>query len=343
MGNNTAKNLLEVRGLVIAAGKGGKTTRAVDGISFSVKEEEILGIAGESGCGKTLTALSIAGLLPGKVKIIGGEIEYKNTLLTSMNEKELCKIRGSEISMIFQEYRQSLNPLVKAGRQIREALDLSVKIESGETASGYAKNTQRTQNINKVLKILHRLGFDEPKKIYKAYPHQLSGGMCQRVMAAIAAINCPRLLLADEPSTALDEESQNRILSLLADLNKECGSSILVISHDLSIIRQFCSRYLVMYAGKIMEEGPSQSLFSPIHPYTKALAGAIPDKSKKGAPLETIPGKVPSIDDKLTGCPFAPRCGKAKNKCFNAFPPAMESGDNKKVYCYFPETGGANE
>ena len=324
-----AEKILEVRDLSISFKKDEKTIRAVNGISFSVNKAEILGIAGESGCGKSLAALSIAGLLPQKASILSGEIIYKNLPLTTMSENELCGIRGKEISIIFQEYMQSLNPLLKAGRQIRETLDIRA-------------SENKIDNKRRVLEILRRLGFDEPKKVYNAYPHQLSGGMCQRVMAAIAAIGRPQLLLADEPSTALDSESRRRIFSLLAEMNRDYGAAIIVISHDLSIIQQFCSRYIVMYAGKIVEEGPSLSLFSPLHPYTKALCEAIPGKEKRGSDLYAIPGKIPSVEDNVTGCPFAPRCPKVQNVCRESFPPVKQF-DNRKVYCFNHVSGAQNE
>jgi len=320
--------LLEVRNLQIALKKEQKTINAVDNVSFTVDEGEIVGLAGETGCGKTLTALSIAGLLPQKAKITGGEIIFNDKNLVSLNEKDYCSIRGKEISMIFQEVRQSLNPLIKVGRQIRETLELNQNADDSAKKS-YKRRTVQT---------LFRLGFEEPKKIYNAYPHQLSGGMCQLIMAAIAAIKNPRLLLADEPSSSLDASAQERILSLLVEMNREYKTAVLIISHDLSVIRSFCSRFLVMYAGKIVEEGDSGALYSPLHPYTQALVGAIPGKDKRGRELANIPGKVPSVEDHFTGCPFAPRCKKAQNICNNAFPPLAET-DNGKVYCHFSGTG----
>jgi len=334
--------LLEVRNLSIGIKKDGNIFNAVNSVNFSVNEGEISGIAGESGCGKSLTALSILNLLPDAAKMIHGEIIFDskiisdnrsiNRSLTSINKKnknETRRVSGREISMIFQETRQSLNPLLKVGSQITETLEI-------------AGNTDRAKNRIAVLEMLETLGFDEPEKIFKAYPHQLSGGMCQRVMAAIAAIDRPRLLIADEPSSALDEDSQNRILSLLAKMNSEYKTPVIIISHDLSIIQKFCSRFIVMYAGRIVEEGPSISFFSPLHPYTKALVMAIPDKDKRGKKLTNIPGKVPSIEDSLSGCPFAPRCKKTQGICLEYFPPAREIGEKQKVHCYFPETGGAS-
>jgi len=321
--------LLKINNVAVAVEKRGELLKPVDGISFSINEGEIVGLAGESGCGKSMTALSIVNLLPHGVNIHSGEIIYNNKTLTSLSEKEMRRVRGKEISVIFQEVRQSLNPLMRVGSQITEALEL-----------GGGKNKEA--NKTNTLEMLRILGFDEPEKIFDAYPHQLSGGMCQRVMTAVAAISRPRLLLADEPSSSLDIESQERILSLLMQMNREFNTSILIISHDLSIIRKFCSRFLIMYAGKIVEEGPSQALFSPLHPYTHALTGAIPGKDKRGAKLENIPGKVPSVEDRLSGCPFAPRCKKAQSICKETFPPAIEKED-RRFHCHFPLTGDSYE
>ena len=322
-------HLLEVRNLTAGVKKDGKTLNILNGVSFTIDEGETAGLAGESGCGKTMTALSIPGLLPQKVKILDGEIIYDGRLLTSLSEKEMCGIRGKEISMIFQDVRQALNPLMRVGSQITETLEL-------------ADNRDRTRNKTLALEMLTSLGFDEPEKIYEAYPHQLSGGMCQRVMTAIAAICRPRLLLADEPSSALDLESQERILTLLAEMNHDYKLSALIISHDLSIIQRFCSRFLIMYAGRIVEEGKAGSLFSPLHPYTRALIKAIPDKNKRGKKLDNIPGKVSSIEDSFYGCPFAPRCKKVQGICLESFPPAKET-DGGKVHCFFPELPAKGE
>ncbi|MCL2804460.1 MAG: ABC transporter ATP-binding protein [Treponema sp.] len=311
--------MLEVNNLTVGIKKE-ELLKAVNNISFKIEEGEIIGLAGESGSGKSMTAHAITNMLPSSFQILGGEIIYNGQSLTDMDEKELCRIRGKEIGMIFQEVRQSLNPLMRIGNQITEMLN-------------NGKWTGRQKYKEQVLEMLVTLGFDEPKKVFDAFPHQLSGGMCQRVMTAIAAVCRPKLLLADEPSSALDEESQGRILSLLLEMNRKYKTSILIISHDLSIIRQFCSRFLVMYAGKIIEEGPAQMLFSPLHPYTKALVAAIPGKEKKGLKLENIPGKAPSIEDNFSGCPFAPRCGKSKPICKETFPPAVNT-DNRRVYCY---------
>ena len=332
--------LLDVRNLSIGIKKEGNVPLAVNDISFHIDEGEILGLAGESGCGKSLSALSIPGLLPESAVITKGEIIFNDRDLTKVKEKEMYAVRGSEISVIFQETRQSLNPLMRVGAQIMEALELSgLNLQR-------RSSFDRAGNKEKVMQMLVSLGFEDAEKVYNAYPHRLSGGMCQRVMAAIAAIRHPRLLLADEPSSSLDAESQKRILSLLTKMNRENKMSVLIISHDLSIIRQFCSRYLVMYAGRIIEEGPSQSLFKALHPYTKALINAIPDKSKRGKKLENIPGKVPSIGDNLKGCPFAPRCKKTQDICLESFPP-LNKINHHRVFCNFPESvlkpGAVNE
>ena len=320
--------LLEARDLSVGVEKDGKIYRAVNKISFTVDEGEIVGLAGESGCGKSMTALSIPNLLPQAAKITDGEIIYNGISLTSLGEKEFSAIRGREISVIFQEVRQSLNPLMRSGRQITEMLELT-----GEN--------DREKNKNLALETLFSLGFEEPQKIFDAYPHQLSGGMCQRVMTAIAVVSRPRLLLADEPSSSLDRESRERILSSLMKINHDFNTAALIISHDLSIIQKFAVRFLVMYAGRIVEEGKTSALFSPLHPYTRALIGAIPEKNKRGKKLENIVGKVPSIEDSFSGCPFAPRCAKAQSICTETFPPVKKT-DNGRVYCYFPHTGEAD-
>ena len=315
--------LLEVNNLTAGIKKDGKIFQILKDVSFSIDEGEIVGLAGESGCGKSMTALSIPNLLPHPVKILGGDIILDHIPLTSLSEKELCYIRGKEISVIFQDIRQSLNPLMRVGGQITEMLEL-------------AGSTDKEANKAQAIETLVSLGFEEPEKIFDAYPHQLSGGMCQRIMTAIAAIRRPRLLLADEPSSALDIDSQQRILSLLTEMNRKYKTSVLIISHDLSIIRQFCGRFLVMYAGRIIEEGRADAFFSPLHPYTNALLKAIPEKEKRGKKLYSIHGKVPSIYDGFPGCPFAPRCVKAQSICSQGgFPPQKEI-NGAKVHCHFP-------
>ena len=323
--------LLEVKKICAGIEKDGRLLKILDNINFHIDEGEIVGLAGESGCGKSMTALCITNLLPQAVEIRDGEIIYKKRDLTVLDEYEMRAFRG-EISIIFQDVRQALNPLMKTGGQITEILKLS-------RGSGIETRVQREKDKALVIDLLESLGFNEPEKIFDAYPHQLSGGMCQRIMTAIAVIRNPKLLIADEPSSSLDEESQKLCVSLLLEMNKKEKMSMLLISHDLSIIKKYCSRYLIMYAGKIMEEGESESLYNPLHPYTRALVDSLPGREKRGGKLEYIPGNAPSIDDQLSGCPFAPRCPKAQKICRETFPPDYfrKENEKRKVYCYFPE------
>jgi peptide/nickel transport system ATP-binding protein len=326
--------LLEVRNLTISIRRGKKYYTAVDGIDLKIDAGEIIALAGESGSGKSLTALSIPGILSARAKIAGGEILYSSVNgtvdLTKIEEKSLRQIRGKEISMIFQEPRQSLNPLMKVGTQITEALELH-----RDSAIVYAHNKKTANGM--AFEMLEKLQFPQPEKIMDAWPHQLSGGMCQRVMIAIAAICRPRLLIADEPTTALDTANQNHILELLKQINREFGTAILFISHDISLARHFCSRFMVMYSGRIIEEGPSEAILSsPLHPYTTALAASIPCKENRGKPLANIPGRAPPLEETLSGCHFAPRCPKAKEQCKNSLPPLALAG-GRYVRCFSTE------
>jgi len=322
-----------VRNLSARVYKNKKTYKILNNISFSIGEGEILGLAGESGCGKSVTALSIAGLLPEAIQITKGEIIFKGNNLLPQDELKMRGIRGSGISLIFQDVRQALNPLMKAGDQITEPLELG-----NLTDKNLKSNERKKINKEEALNLLSLLGFEKPQKIFSAYPHQLSGGMCQRIMTAMAVIGRPKLLLGDEMSSSLDEESRKRCMSLLLDMNQKNKMSLLLISHDLSIIKENCARFIIMYAGRIIEEGPSSSLFSPHHPYTKALVNAVPNKDKRGEKLACINGKTPSAEEnQIEGCPFAPRCPKAKSVCTAAFPPEQIINNNK-VFCYYPET-----
>jgi peptide/nickel transport system ATP-binding protein len=297
--------LLRVRDLRILI----KGNIAVDGLSFHVDQGEIVGLVGESGCGKSLTALSIPALLPQGGSVAGGSVVFRGRDTASLGERELRALRGREISMVFQEPLSSLNPLVRIGRQITEPLELHGQRD-------------RAGNRKRALEIMESLGLPEPDKLLRLYPHQLSGGMCQRVMIALAMITGPRLLIADEPTTALDVSVQAQILELLKKINRERGTSILFISHDLSVINRICRRVLVMYAGKLVEEGTVEEVFTrPCHEYTRGLLGALPGRQGKGKPLTNIPGRVPPIEaPRPPGCPFAPRCSRALDKCRASFP-----------------------
>ncbi|MDR2247010.1 MAG: ABC transporter ATP-binding protein [Treponema sp.] len=327
---------MEVQHLSVGIKRGRDYLLAVNDVSFTMNRGEILGIVGESGCGKTLTALAIPGLLPGGVSITHGDIVFENRNLAGLKKRELYGIRGNSLSMIFQEPMTSLNPLIKIGRQIAEPLELH----------GY---TDKARIRREVLDIMEKVGLTGAERLAGEYPHQLSGGMRQRVMIALAMICNPRLLIADEPTTALDVTIQGQLLRLMKWFNWNRGTSILFISHDLALVSRLCDRALVMYAGKLVEEGTVRDIFRrPAHEYPKGLIGAIPSKDRKGSPLVNIPGKVPSIDDgvKLRGCPFAPRCSRKGIRCTAAFPDRSDLGGGHYVYCFLPsgkkaETNGS--
>ena len=314
--------LLSVKNLSIGIRRDSGLLSSVEDVSLDIYPGDIVGIVGESGSGKSLTALSIPGLLGDNKKVTCGSIVFDNRDLFALNERELEDIRGKEISMIFQEPFSSLNPLVKAGAQIAEALTLHDK-----SARPLANNTVRD--------IMRRLELLEPEKLMNAYPHQLSGGMCQRIMIAAALICRPRLLIADEPTTALDQDTQGQILALMKEINRNFGTTILFISHDLSLIKDFCGRVLIMYSGRILEEGSAEEIFThPAHEYTRGLLGCIPGRAKKGTDLAAIPGKIPSLEEgRPKGCPFHPRCGKASAACKGEFPPARTLSATHKTHC----------
>jgi len=291
--------LLEVKNLTVGIKSDNNIYKAVDDISFSIKEGEILGLTGESGCGKTTTALSITNLLPLNFQILNGEINFNGKSLSSLNEKEHCSIRGAEIGMVFQEVRQALNPLMKIGKQITEM--------------------QPSTEENHTLEILKSLGFEEPQKILDAYPHQLSRGMCQRVLLAIAVIRRPKLILADELSSALDDESQKRILSFLFEMNQKYKTAILIISHDLSIIQNFCNRFLVMHCGKIIEESSNvdKSTYLKENIYQKINNISVSSFVPPNSPIEIKP-KTPLLTIKNVSNTYVSRSfgliGKIKRK-----------------------------
>jgi peptide/nickel transport system ATP-binding protein len=281
-------------------------TRAVDGLSVSVAAEETLGIVGESGCGKTVTALSILQLLPpGLGRIVGGRILFEGTDLTGLRERQLRDIRGDRIGMIFQEPMTSLNPVLSIGHQIAEA----VRIHKGASAAAARARAREMLELVKIPDAGRRL--DD-------YPHQLSGGMRQRVMIAMALACDPKMLIADEPTTALDVTIQAQVLKLMLELKAKTGAAIILITHDLGIVAETCQRVVVMYAGRKVEEAPVRQLFArPAHPYTRGLIASIA-RGKAGARarrLQEIPGMVPSLREPIHGCAFAPRCPFAIDAC----------------------------
>jgi peptide/nickel transport system ATP-binding protein len=329
--------LLKLRNLSVSIRRGYELLSSVEDISFDIMPGEILGIVGESGAGKSITALSIPGLLDENKLVTSGSILFskKNDNLTdeslyrdllALSEKELEAIRGKEISFVFQEPFSSLNPLMKAGAQIAEPLEIH-----GER--------DRALAMSRAKELMEKLKLPEPEKLAKTYPHRLSGGMCQRVMIALAIICRPRLLITDEPTTALDLNTQSQILSLLKEINRDTGTSILFISHDLEVIKNVCSRVLVMYSGRILEEGSTSEVFSrPAHEYTRGLINSVPNRANRGKDLTAIPGKTPSLEEgRPKGCPFHPRCGKASPLCKEEFPEARPAGAGHTTRCVLQE------
>jgi peptide/nickel transport system ATP-binding protein len=302
--------------------------RAIDGVSFEIAEGETLGLVGESGCGKSVTSLSIMRLIqspPGK--IVGGEIIYRGRDLLKLNNEEMRKIRGNEISMIFQEPMTSLNPVFTVGNQIGEAIRLHQGLGKKETR-------QKTIDMLRLVKIA------DPESRVDAYPHQLSGGMRQRVMIAMALSCNPSLLIADEPTTALDVTIQAQILELMKELQQKFGMALLLITHDLGVVAEQANEVAIMYAGKIVERATVQAIFArPFHPYTVGLLNSLPGaRGKKKKRLAAIPGVVPNPLHLPSGCRFRDRCPKAQGVCADAEPQLLEKESGHFVACYFPET-----
>jgi oligopeptide/dipeptide ABC transporter ATP-binding protein len=317
-----SNSLFSIENLTISFENEKKKIIAVNNVSFDINKGEIVGLVGESGCGKTITSLSIIGLLPNSANLNSGKIYYNKKDILSMEEKEKRKLRGKKISMIFQEPMTSLNPLWRCGKQIGEAIKLNNKIDKKVLKS-------------RVLEIIKNVGLPNPETIYGKYPHELSGGQRQRVMIGIAIANHPDLIIADEPTTALDVTIQSQILELLKKINKEEGSSILFISHDLGVIHDIADRVIVMYAGFIVEVASRIDLFSnPKHPYTLKLLQSIPVPEKKGKKLESIPGIVPRIDSDIEYCPFVDRCHAAKDICKEKLPKLEEKSNNHFARCH---------
>jgi peptide/nickel transport system ATP-binding protein len=301
--------ILQIKDLKVSFQSGKRYVPAVDGISFELKDGEILGIVGESGSGKSVTSLTAMGLIPsppGKVET--GEIIFDGKDLTHFSEKEWRKIRGNQISMIFQEPMTSLNPLFTVGNQLMEAIRLHTDLSKGEANS-------------RSIELLKLVGIPRAEGILKEYPHQLSGGMRQRVMIAMAMACNPKLLIADEPTTALDVTIQSQILALMKDLNKKTNTSIILITHDLGVVAEICERVIVMYCGQIVEQGDVRTILkNPKHPYTKGLLKSIPDLRGKKDRLYSIPGSVPTPGTIHQGCRFAARCSEVFDQCHKQTP-----------------------
>ena len=292
--------------------------QAVRGVSFSVKKGEILGIVGESGSGKSVTSMSILRLLADTARIKEGKIVFDGTDLLGLSKKELRQIRGEKISMIFQDPMSSLNPLIPVGKQVAEMI------------REHHPDRSKEEIKKEVLALFEKVRIPEPERRYKCYPHEFSGGMRQRVMIAMALANKPELLIADEPTTALDVTIQDQILKQLRELEKEYGTSIIFITHDLGVVAELCDRVIVMYGGLVMEEASIFDIFEqPKHPYTMGLLASIPDLHQdKSVRLMPIPGSPPDMTNPPKGCPFAPRCPYARNICAAELPEFTEVGEN---------------
>jgi oligopeptide/dipeptide ABC transporter ATP-binding protein len=327
MGTTTHETVLDVKNLQTVFFTNSGLFRAVDNLSFNVKRGETLAIVGESGCGKSVSALSIMRLVPDPPgRIVGGEVRLEGTDLLALDEGEMRQIRGNRISMIFQEPMTSLNPVMRIGDQISEA----IRLHQTMTAK---------QARDRAIEMLRLVRIPEPARRAQEYPHQLSGGMRQRAMIAMALACRPALLIADEPTTALDVTIQAQILALILDLQKELGTGLILITHDLGVVAQTAQRVIVMYAGRKVEEADVDTLFAgPRHPYTRGLMASIPalptGGTKSSARLAEIPGTVPSLVRLPPGCAFAPRCPLAVERCRAEYPPLEKFGGNHWAACW---------
>ena len=296
---------------------------AVDGISLSLGRGETLALVGESGCGKSVASLSILRLVPDPPgRIEAGSIRFDGIDLLTLNEREMREVRGRDIAMIFQEPMTSLNPVFTCGDQLMEAI-------------GQHRRLKRSEAREQVLEMLRLVGIPLPEQRFREYPHQMSGGMRQRVMIGMALCCAPKLLIADEPTTALDVTIQAQILDLLLKLRKKLGMAILLITHDLGVVAEMAERVVVMYAGKVVEEAPVKELFKhPAHPYTRGLLASIPKLDTKENELHVIPGNVPTLGNMPSGCRFHPRCEHAATVCTIHSPELREPADNHRVACW---------
>lgn len=316
------ENILEVKHMTITLYEGGTSYKMVNRISFTVGKGEIVGIVGESGCGKSMTALALQDLLKNHIKVTDGSMIFDGKDLRTISAAERREINGNDMTMIFQEPMTSLNPLQRIGTQVGEVLLLH-------------GSHSREEIEKRTLEALQMVGLPDPEKAMRMYPHELSGGMRQRVMIAMGIIARPKLLIADEPTTALDVTTQAHVLELLQEVNRQTGTAVLLISHDLGVINKICSRVLVMYAGKIVEQGRTEDILkNPVHPYTQGLISSIPTRRMKGAPLASIPGRVPPVTEEKPPCPFASRCESADKLCFTEYPGRKTISDEHILWCH---------
>jgi len=315
--------LLSIKNLKTHFYSAGKTVRALDGVTFEIEEGGAYGLVGETGCGKSVTALSILRLIPSPPgRIVDGEIRFKGRDILRLSEDEMRSTRGKEISMIFQEPMTSLNPVFRIGDQMAEVIMLHQRLE-------------RSRATENAVRMLERVHIPDATRVVRQFPHQLSGGMRQRVMIAMELSCHPSLLIADEPTTALDVTIQAQILQLIKEMKKELHTSILLITHDLGIVAEMCDRVAVMYAGSIVEEASVEEIFEhPQHPYSQGLWGAIPHIDEEKKTLAVIPGMVPDLSNPPAGCKFHPRCRFRFDPCDKLPPPLFQVSPSHFVSCY---------
>ncbi len=312
---------LEVTDLRVEIAGHQGTVRPIDGVSLEIAAGQAVGLVGESGSGKSMTLKSILGLLPPDAKVTSGSVVFNGTDLTQLSPARLNKIRGRRIGMIFQEPMSALNPVMRVGNQIAEGPRVHLGLS-------------RAQSVQRAIDLMRRVGIPEPERRFRAYPHEFSGGMRQRVMIAMALSCDPELILCDEPTTALDVTIQDQILRLLVQLCQESGTSLMFVTHDLPVVAQVCHQVAVMYAGRIIERGTVSQVFSqPLHPYTLGLLRSAPDVDQPGQSLEPIPGMPPSLASPPSGCRFHPRCKFAEEDCKTVDPPLRLLDDGRATAC----------
>ena len=317
------QNVLEIKNLCSYFFTEKGVVPAVDGVSITVPKGKIIGIVGESGCGKSMTAKSVMGLLKYPGKVVSGEIMLGDVDLSKLKDRQLRQVCGKDVTMIFQEPMTSLNPVLKVGRQVREAL------------LTHDKTITKAEARQRVLEIFEKVGISEPEKRYESYPHQLSGGLRQRVMIAMAMVCKPKLLIADEPTTALDVTIEAQILQLMKQLRDETGMSVVIITHNLGVVAELCDYVYVMYTGKIMEQAETYELFDhSAHPYTKGLMASIPRIGANAERLYTIPGVVPNLLHLPQGCAFSTRCPYATDRCRTEKPELYDVVEGHASRCF---------
>ncbi len=332
MTNTEAKNIISIKNLKVELMSTSGLVYAVRNINMDIRKGEILGLVGESGCGKSMTAKSILRLHDEKKMEYGGEILLDDGRdILKMSKSEIRQVRGGMVSMIFQDPLITLNPLMKVGKQITEMLSLHTDMSKQEARE-------------KALSLLEDVGITPPEQRFEQYPFEMSGGQLQRASIAMSLACSPRLLIADEPTTALDVTMQAQILDLLKKLQESSGTSILLITHNFGVVAEICDRVAVMYAGQIVESGDVRRIFyHPHHPYTQDLIGSIPKSGQSGEELITIPGAPPQLNKDIVGCAYAPRCRKACDKCFTQVPPLHGEGTEHQYLCHLSEDTAMQE